>query len=391
MKKIALLSSFLPPASSVGSIVISRLFDDFTPQECCYITKQSKAKPTNNSLPVLNGEYFYYYPQKKIKPIRYLSFFINWLNLFRELKYRREQISKILIRQKVDKLVICSGDLLNLPAGWLAARKLGLKIYPYLFDDYVFQWQAVGGYRYNFARFFGPFFLKRVDRTIVVDEFMAAEYYQSYRAKSVIIYNCCPIPKPTDLDVPKKLFNSPFFHIVYTGTINHAQYDAFENLILALNQIGLNIKVHIFSGQSRRELKPLKPLPDYFELHQPLSNQEIFPLQRQADLLFLPLAFKSPFPKVIKTSSPGKMGEYLASGRPILVHAPADSFVSFYFKKNHCGVVVDQKDPELLKKAILRLIQDEKLRDKISQNARRCAEEDFDVKKVKNKFKKIFE
>ena len=393
MKRTALLSSFLPPASTVGSIILSRLFDNFTPQECCYITQQSINRPTNNTLPVLNGKYIYYYPEKKIKLIRYLSTLINWLNLLRELQSRRKQIRKILVREKVKNLIICSGDVLNLPAGWLAARKLGIKIYPYLFDDYVNQWKASLRYRYWFARFFGQIFLKRVEKFIVPNEFMAREYYQRYHVSSVIIYNCTPIPKLKDLDqTSKKFFDQSYFNIVFTGTISYAQYDAFENLFKAVNQSRLkNIKVHIYSGQSRRDLKPLRPLPDYFELHQSLSNREIFPLQRQADLLFLPLAFKSPFPKVIKTSSPGKMGEYLAVGRPILVHAPADSFVSSYFKKNHCGVVVDQKDPQLLKKAILQLISDAKLRDKISQNARRCAEEDFDVKKVKVKFKKIFE
>ena len=75
-------------------------------------------------------------------------------------------------------------------------------------------------------------------------------------------------------------------------------------------------------------------------------------IQRNADILFLPLAFNSPYPEIIKTSSPGEIGEYLAGKKPILVHAPSDSFISWYFRKYNCGCVVDDDDSEKLAAAI---------------------------------------
>jgi glycosyltransferase involved in cell wall biosynthesis len=102
-------------------------------------------------------------------------------------------------------------------------------------------------------------------------------------------------------------------------------------------------------------------------------------VQRRADLLFLPLAFDSPYPVLINTSCPSKMGEYLASGRPVLVHAPAGSFVAWYFKKYECGLVVDEPDPAKLAAAVGRLLTDNDLRRRLGHRARERARADFSV------------
>jgi glycosyltransferase involved in cell wall biosynthesis len=102
-------------------------------------------------------------------------------------------------------------------------------------------------------------------------------------------------------------------------------------------------------------------------------------VQRDADILFLPLAFNSPYPDIIKTSAPGKMGEYLAAKKPVLVHAPSDSFISWYFRKYNCGCVVDEDDPEKLAQEIIRLLNDTQMHKQFSENAYSRAKDDFDL------------
>jgi hypothetical protein len=46
--------------------------------------------------------------------------------------------------------------------------------------------------------------------------------------------------------------------------------------------------------------------------HPHIPQSRVAAILRQADVLFLPLAFRSPIQEVIRTSAPGKMGEYLA-------------------------------------------------------------------------------
>ena len=100
-------------------------------------------------------------------------------------------------------------------------------------------------------------------------------------------------------------------------------------------------------------------------------------IQRQAQVLFLPFAFHSPYPEVVRTSAPAKMAEYLAARRPILVHAPADSFVSHYFKRHGCGIVVDEPQPAAVAQALARILDDGALREQLSASAWQRACEDF--------------
>jgi glycosyltransferase involved in cell wall biosynthesis len=103
----------------------------------------------------------------------------------------------------------------------------------------------------------------------------------------------------------------------------------------------------------------------------------------------LPLAFNSQIQEVIKTSAPGKLGEYLSVGRQILVHAPKDSFVSWFFRKHRCGVVVDRNDPQVLANEINKLMYDDQIKTSLGEKSRYIAEEEFSIDKASTKFKEI--
>jgi glycosyltransferase involved in cell wall biosynthesis len=112
-------------------------------------------------------------------------------------------------------------------------------------------------------------------------------------------------------------------------------------------------------------------------------------IQKQADVLFLPLAFESPYPAIIKTSAPFKMGEYLSSRRPVVVHAPPDSFVAWYFRRHKCGVVVDRASPEPLAENIEVVLRDEELQRRLAASAWERARVDFGMNVARGKFMRL--
>jgi hypothetical protein len=68
------------------------------------------------------------------------------------------------------------------------------------------------------------------------------------------------------------------------------------------------------------------------------------------------------------------MGEFLASGRPLLVHAPAETFLVHHIRKHDAGTVVDAPDPERLAAALDQIIaRPEEVAHKV-ENALRLAE-----------------
>jgi glycosyltransferase involved in cell wall biosynthesis len=113
--------------------------------------------------------------------------------------------------------------------------------------------------------------------------------------------------------------------------------------------------------------------------------------QNSADILFVPLALDGEIPEVIRTSAPGKFGDYLASGTPILALVPPDSFVSWYLGQYGCGSVVDREDPVAVASALRRLIDDREWRCTLSRNARMRAKADFGPMEAQKSFLRALE
>ena len=178
--------------------------------------------------------------------------------------------------------------------------------------------------------------------------------------------------------------NTPL-SIVYTGAVYEANLDAFQNLVTAVSLSDFDLKVRIYTAQSDEALSA-HGIRGPVEVHGHRPVGEARALQRDADVLFLPLAFASPYPKIIRTSSPAKMCEYLSSGTPILVHAPPNTFVAEHFREYGCGVVVDEPDPVLLASAVRQLLEDERLRTNVTRAALSRARADYDLNAARKTF-----
>ncbi len=72
---------------------------------------------------------------------------------------------------------------------------------------------------------------------------------------------------------------------------------------------------------------------------------------------------------ILKHNFPTKAMEYLCSGRPILVHAPADCYLTWLAKKEGFALVVDRPDTEELAAAIDRLVADRQLQEELVAKA----------------------
>ena len=140
-----------------------------------------------------------------------------------------------------------------------------------------------------------------------------------------------------------------------------------------------DITVHLYTPQSLHHMRENGITGPLVVVHKAQSAASMPAIQHDADILFLPLSFDNDLREMVKTSAPAKIGEYLASKKPVLVHAPRDSFVAWYFKKYRCGLVVDDDSPEILAQAIHRLLTDENFCQEITQNAYERVKADFDV------------
>ena len=389
-RKLALISHILPPSPSGQAVMLFRLLRDWDPRDYCLLSRNNycEGRGEQGPLPNLPAQYYHLRSGFHLRGSHRFKF-LELVDLLVQTLQRARSIVRIIKREKCSAIMACSGDLLDLPAGYLTSRWARVPFYAYIFDDYLYQW--TDSLRRFFARHAEHIALKGATGVIVSNEFLSDAYYRRYQIEPSVIHNPCEnlqIDKKSNIPWPS---SNNEIKIVYTGAIYHAHFDAFRNLIVAIRQLGsTDIKLHLYTAQPPVELER-ENICGSIQYHSFVTPSQIIEVQKRADILFLPLAFNSTIPEVIKTSAPGKMGEYMASGRPILVHAPTDSFVSWYFKEYKCGLVVDQSNPEILSQAISRILNNVKLRKKLVLNARARAKVDFNLNTAQDKFLRLFQ
>ena len=428
--KLAVLSRVLPPSPWGQVVALYRVLRDLDASSYCLISSEdyetrdpSQNPPPNGSTPRLPARY-YHLPAKfyglrntlrsrlgrergvvreanaaspppastpttgpeQITGLRAARAFVGEILMILQ---RALGLVRIIKREGSGALLTLSGDPFDLPAGYLAGLWTRVPVFVYLFDDYLYQWKNTP--HEELARLAEPLVLRGAAGVIVPNEFLRDEYRRRYGGDPTVIHNPCEVAEREDTgEIPWPAEHGEV-RIVYTGAVYDAHYDAFRNLVAAIGQLGReDVRLHLYTAQPLGELER-EGIVGPVVYHDHLPASKVSGVQRRADILFLPLAFISPNHEIVKTSSPGKMGEYLASGRPVLAHAPADSFVSWYFREHECGVVVDRGDPAMLAREIHRLLEDRGLRATVVENARISAASDFSVESARSKFLKMLE
>jgi glycosyltransferase involved in cell wall biosynthesis len=293
---------------------------------------------------------------------------------------RANQIRTTLHRDPADIIIGCSGNPFDLTAAYLASRFMRLPFVAYLFDDPVYQWEE-GDYR-RLARFAERIWSRGAAAIIAPNEVLASDVQDRLpHAKIHIVRN--PVDPAVFAtaggDTIESKEGNPDagapMRLVYTGSVYSAQAGAFRNLVAALNALEGKFTLGIHTAQLSSDLVTKDLSSPYVSAYPHALHDTALKVQQGADILFLPLAFDSPIPEVIRSSAPAKLGEYLAAGRPILVHAPAGSFVTELIRNADAGVVVDTPDPQKLTSALLSIASDQALRARISHNAIQLARE----------------
>ena len=385
MKKFALVSTALPPSQSGQSVVLFHLLKNIEPRNYCLITQKNfhlySVKPRCSlDLP---AKYYFLRPDyqvirlfTRIAVICRFPALIRWV-----LMARVRQLKKIIRTEQCGTVIACTGDLLDPPAAFIASKDLGLPFVLYTFDYYSFQ--GTGPVLSSFVNSFESDLVQKAVHVIVPNECMYKEYKERYGVSSVVIHNPLDLSEYENMVPYRKGRNAESpggKKILYTGAIYDAHYGAFRTLLKALSLSGrCDITVHLYTPQSLHHMRENGITGPLVVVHKAQSAASMPAIQHDADILFLPLSFDNDLREMVKTSAPAKIGEYLASKKPVLVHAPRDSFVAWYFKKYRCGLVVDDDSPEILAQAIHRLLTDENFCQEITQNAYERVKADFDV------------
>lgn len=377
--RVAVMSEYLPPAPtwSGQASVLYRLLDGVDPRAYCLLSRVDFDAPEYRLSPRrLPARYHHLGNAVGPSPER-ADPGQRWAIRGRRVWSAARAVVRgaVAVRRERCGAVVAAPDRIeDLPLAYLVSRLAGARFYPYLFDDYTTKWRHPS--EQAFARRIEPFLLKHAAGVIVPNEHLGEELRRRHGIAATVVRNPCDVPAYAsnqrgamdDLGHPAA--------IVFTGAVYHAHYDAFRHLLEAIGMLGAGAASLHLHTPSEPALLAAEGLTGPIVFHPHAAAASVPAIQQRADVLFLPLAFDSPYPELVRTSAPAKMAEYLAARRPILAHAPADSFVSSYVRRHECGLVVDERDPAALAHALERLLSDGALRERISNAAweRACAD-----------------
>lgn len=88
-------------------------------------------------------------------------------------------------------------------------------------------------------------------------------------------------------------------------------------------------------------------------------------------------------------SVPSKVLSYLCAGRPIVLSAPQNNLASQIIRNADAGQVVTPGDSKAFSAAVLRLLDDRHLRQRLGSHARAYAEQTFDINAIGSRFEAI--
>lgn len=380
--KFAFVSHIVPPAISGQTTVQYRLLSGISPERYCLISKSKLmrrvGKHNDSILPVNN---YYLKPDPQIFRlfrwrIRRFQGIVRLIETLLLIIPYALQIANAVRKESCSLIIACSGDPAILPAAWIASRLLSIDFAPYIFDDYINQW--ADPYLRRFAQSVEPKFMNQAVVAIAPNEFMVEELKKRYRKPAKIIRNPCLLSSYRDTGSKREKVTGDV-NIVFTGAVYEAHHDSFRSLIMAINLLkNPNATLNIYTGSTQKDLHR-RGIIGPVVIHKHLPPREIPNVQQNADILYLPLAFDSPYPEVIRTSAPGKICEYLSAGIPILVHAPKSSFISWLFTNYECGLVVNENDSLSILEALKLLLTDTDLRKKLANNSRNLASQEFNI------------
>lgn len=273
-------------------------------------------------------------------------------------------------------------------------KQFDLPLVMHLMDDGVTSPDKKGLYARYYRKTYTQKFESLIPRTTArfgICPAMAKAYEERYQTnfdhfQNTINVNGEVIPsrKNLALAVPPR--------VVYIGSIyEYAQAQSLTEIahtIASLNDSGYDIRLDIYAsldlfGQFRRQLE-ISPAISFNDAE--TNREKFFEIITSADLLCLPVNFDKRSIQFIRLSMPTKVPEYLVSKTPILVYGPTEVAQVAYAQEHQWGHVVSQHNSTLLRKAIIRVLEDMPLRRSLSENAYRVACQFHDEVVVRNRF-----
>lgn len=230
---------------------------------------------------------------------------------------------------------------------------------------------------------------ERASCALTISEKMAREYEAQRHIPHYALMNFVPA---ADYFCGAALYRT-LKTVVYAGGLHLHRYRSLleigQTLLRYRETTGQEILLHVYTDEkSRAAYGELLGGCPVIRLHPAVPHGEIVRVYRQADVLVHIETFDAEYRDFIRYSLSTKISEYLATGKPILLYAPADICVSEYLREHEAAVTVSESGE--LEAALCRLASGGEAVENLGDNAYRLALEKHDAAVNRAKIRDIF-
>lgn len=287
-----------------------------------------------------------------------------------------------IVRQRSIQCIMGISDIgPALISTYFISRCTGIPYVLYFFDIYL--GNNLRPINDLLAKIFEPLLIRNASLVILTNEGAERFYRRRYgdAFKSAVVHNSI---FPDDYEGKRTTYapNQPY-SVLFAGHVYWAQERSLMNLMQAIEGLrDLGVQPNLYVPDLSTASDALR---NYAASHphvglKSAAQWEMPGIQSKATILFLPLSWHTS-PQIVATATPGKLADYLASGRPILIHAPPYAYVSEYAKKSGFALVIDEENISKLQDAVKKLILDVDYSRELVENALRILYKNHDAHK----------
>lgn len=384
-RPLVYLHAHAPPTPGGTPVLIHRLLSGLDPDELEVVTETALRPEVERGGPRVLHAHYRFVPRKGARGNRHAAGRVLNATINGVLAIAAGLRAAAVARQRrAGWILTVSDEGFSVIAGAVAARLTGLPHVVMIFD--LWEENAYTDVARTVARVLEPHLLRGAALILVHNDQMA----EHYRAKYGI--SCAVLPTSVERwesALPEAHRPESVREILFAGAVYWAQEEALRRLSRVTRDLD-GVRLTLLSPRSEEAaLRTQGIVVD--RLEPGLAPDEFRPRLELADVLFLGLSFNSAYPDVIRTASPAKLPEYMASGSPILVHAPRGSHVAEYGREGGFAEVIDVPDDDALRAGIVRVLSDAQLAKERAARAQVLVRQRHEASRVREEFCRLLE